>query len=625
MAQEKKGATLFDAFPPVPTEQWEEKIVADLKGADYQRKLVWRTAEGFDVRPYYRAEDISRLPFKEAVPGTYPYVRGSREKGNTWEIRQDILVDPDPRKTNRTILHALEKGAHSVGLVFRDVQEIDRSFLKKLLTKVEIDCLNLHFLGYSSPEQLYRLFLEHAEDQEKEGKNLTGSLDTDPLGRLALTGSLNEKHWNSWPALVGEAAGKTPGFRILGINGKHFHNSGATLSQEIAISLSMANACLTQGEAHGLDPKSTARGMMFNLATGPDYFPEIAKLRALRMLWSYICTQWGIPAEKIGMHVHSETVRWNLTVYDPYVNILRTTTEAMSAGLAGSDSVTVLPFDTYYKGHNDFSDRIARNIQIILQEEAYFNKVADPAAGSYYLENLTAGLAEKAWELFREIESRGGFLEAFKTGFIQDTVEASARRKRERVAARKETLVGINQYPNFDEQILEQYRPASPERNADEEAEYRPLKQLRLAKAFEKLRMQTEQSEKRPAVFLFKYGNPAWMTARAMFSGNFFACAGYEILDNAGFATVEEGIEAARKSGAEIIALCSSDDAYPEMVPQVAEALRESAHIVVAGYPKEHLEQLREAGAEHFIHVKSNLLEELTKFQQLLGIPEKSE
>jgi len=343
---------------------------------------------------------------------------------------------------------------------------------------------------------------------------------------------------------------------------------------------------------------------------------EIAKIRAARILWSKICEAYGISEEKRTIHIHTTSSQWNMTLYDPHVNMLRGTTEAMSSILGGADLITVLPFDTPYGNGSAFSDRVARNVQIILRDEAYLDRVVDPSAGSYYIENLTDAIAEKAWELFRNTEREGGFRMALEKGSVQERVLASRKKKIDRLASGRDHLLGTNSFPNFNEVILEQLKQES---KADTIAsEMTPLQAVRIASMFEEVRLETEKSGKRPSVLMFKYGNPAWATARATFSGNFFASAGYEILDQAAFSSVEEGIQEARKAAPSIIVLCSDDNNYPSLAPPLIEALGDQAVLVIAGYPADAMEELQKAGIEHFIHVKTKLLESLRQFNKIL-------
>ena len=320
------------------------------------------------------------------------------------------------------------------------------------------------------------------------------------------------------------------------------------------------------------------------------------------------------------MKVHAETSSFNLTVFDSYVNLLRTQTEAMSAALAGVDSMTVVPFDKAYETPNDFSERLARNQQLLLKEESHFDKVIDPAAGSYYIENLTVSIAKQAWDLFLAVEEEGGFYAAVKAGKVQEAVNASNKARHEAVAKRKEILLGTNQYPNFtelagDKRPLEAVCCCGGQDTCEKDVP--SLNFDRAASEFEALRLQTETSGKRPKAFMLTIGNLAMRQARAQFSCNFLACAGYEVVDNLGFATVEEGVEAALAAKADIVVLCSSDDEYAEYAVPAFKALDGRAMFIVAGAPA-CMDELKAAGIENFIHVRVNVLETLKEYNAKL-------
>jgi methylmalonyl-CoA mutase len=302
--------------------------------------------------------------------------------------------------------------------------------------------------------------------------------------------------------------------------------------------------------------------------------------------------------------------------------MLRLTTEAMAAILGGCDSLLVMPFDAVYNEPADFSERLARNIQIILKEESYFDKVVDPAAGSYYIESLTESLIRHAWDLFLKIDEQGGYVKSFLSGFIGGEVERVARLRMEMVASRRESLLGTNQYPNVNETINgcinEEIAYPQPLVNAEKVAE--PIIPRRAAAEFEKLRLSVEKLQgSRPKVFMLTYGNLAMRLARSQFSGNFFACAGYEVTDNLGFKTAKEGVDAALSAKADIIVICSSDDEYAVIAPEVAELVKDKAIVVVAGAPAS-MEELKQKGISEFVHIRSNVLETLKKFHSKLGI-----
>ena len=276
------------------------------------------------------------------------------------------------------------------------------------------------------------------------------------------------------------------------------------------------------------------------------------------------------------MDIHCETTRWNKTIYDPYVNMLRTQTEAMAAVLGGTDSLTVEPFDSCFRKPDEFSERIARNQQLLLKEEAYFDKVADPSAGSYYIENVTALIAENAWKLFLEIEEEGGFLASLKSGLIQKRISESAGNRKKDVSARKDILLGTNKYPNSEESYSHtvDVNRAFYTRSFDSDLLVDPLKLFRGAEEYEKLRMAVDNADKRPIVLLMPIGNIAMRNARSQFSSDFFGCAGYQIIKSQGFDTAEEAADSAVDPEADIIVICSSDEEYPVLPRSFIQCLR---------------------------------------------------
>lgn len=618
---------LFSEFPPISADEWEKKIIADLKGGDYNAKLVWKTDEGFDVNPFYRAEDLAGLEYLNAPPGCPPYVRGTRKENNDWIIRQDIDLT-DLASANELARNAISRGAGAVGLKTIDVTTHGQ--LSVLLAGIDLQKISVNFISARSYPLTLEFLIYELSHQGLAGENVRGSLNFDPISYLLLHGEFYISWYNDLEEaeyLLGIVRDKLPGFKVITINGHYFQNAGSTLVQELAYSLASASeylACLTD---RGSSVDDIAPYMQFSLGTGPNYFMEIAKLRAARLLWTRMIGQYKAErTDSFKLFIHCTTVLWNKTIYDPFVNMLRTTTEGMSAALGNADSVTVLPYDISFRESEEFSQRIARNQQLVLKEEAYLDKIADPAAGSYYIENLTHSIAYHAWERFKEIESRGGMLECIKSGFIQDEIARSRTRKETDIARRKHILLGTNQFPNVSETMADD-APGFPGIHAAGASTYKKLTPFRGALVFEEIRMSTERfvkkGNKRPAVFLLTMGNLAMLRARAGFTTNFFGCAGYDIIDNQGFTTVNEGVAAALNSGAEVIVICGSDEDYPVIVPEIAGKIKEAgtpARVVVAGYPGNYIDMFRSAGVDDFIHVKSNLLETLHDFQSKLGI-----
>jgi len=613
---QEKNTTLFDQFPPVPTSAWEEKIEADLKGADYEKKLVWRTPEGLKVRPYYRAEHLEGLLPVGTLPGEAPYARGNQSKGNDWIIRQDF-EETDPVKANALARKALDKGAESVGL--QATKTGSPEALAELLDGIRLEDTPVHFL-----QSTYEpAFLDHLAGVAGTA-DARGSLNADPLGRYLLYKKFHDgqdEDLAQLAELLSKAKAKLPRFSVIRVNGQYIHNAGGSAVQEIAFALSQGNEYLAQLTARGIPVADITPRMQFTLAIGSAYFMEIAKVRAIRMLWAKIVEQYADASPEDGrMEIHAVTSGWNKSVYDPYVNMLRTTTEAMAASIGGVDSMTVGPFDSSYKKPDPFSFRMARNQQIILKNEAYFDKVADPAAGSYYIENLTDSLARAAWDLFLQTEDQGGFIQAVASDFIRKSVEVVCQKRDMDIAMRKQVFVGTNLYPNTEERVLDKVEPTA------KLSDLAGLRQYRGAQAFEALRMAVENHASKgldvPRVFLFTYGNPAMRKARAGFSANFFGVAGYEIIDNLGFPDVDSGVKAALESGAHIVVLCSSDEEYVEMAPAASQIKEEAPNtqVVVAGNPKDLVDKLKAAGVDDFIHVRTNVLEALTRYNEVLGV-----
>ncbi len=617
----KEKEKLFSDFPPVSTNEWEEKIREDLKGADYEKKLIWNTIEGIRVRPYYRLEDNEKLDQTQALPGEFPFTRGKFFESNDWMIRQDI-EEKEAGNANKEAINAIEKGAESIG--FNALSIIDNALLDRMLHGINMKKTPVSFIHAINYKTLLGLFLDYISEKKFNPEEIKGSFNFDPLGYFLLYGSFYstpEENFRDAADLIKIGKNHLPLYKLLNISGQHYHEAGASIVQEVAFALAQGNEYLAQLTELDITLEDITPRMQFTFSTGSSYFMEIAKIRAFRMLWANIVKQYKPESEEYTKtYIHALTSVWNKTIYDHYVNILRSSTEIMSAAIGGVDGMSVSPFDITFKKPGDFSKRIARNQQIILKHESYFNKVADPGAGSYYIEQLTNAIASQAWELFKNIESKGGFIKVVEDGFINEEIEKTCQKRDMNIAMRKQVFVGTNQYPNLQEKMLDKMQPTA------KLSDIGGLKPYRGAKAFEAIRLATENHRQKgfsiPKVFLFTYGNLAMRKARAGFTTNFFGCAGYEIVENPGFKTIEQGVEAALESKAEIVVLCSSDDEYVELA-EAAKLIKEKAEntiVIVAGYPKNILQQLQDAGVDDFIHIKSNVLEVLSKYNEKLQI-----
>ncbi|MCD8262081.1 MAG: methylmalonyl-CoA mutase small subunit, partial [Bacteroides sp.] len=608
----------------VSTEQWMEKVTADLKGADFEKKLVWRTNEGFKVKPFYRMEDLQGLKSTDALPGEFPYLRGTK-KDNTWLVRQDIMVN-DPKEANAKVLDILIKGVDSLGFSLCP-DSLDEAYLETLLEGIDAQYVELNFSTCQGHVvRLAGLLVDYFKKKGYDLSRLKGSINYDYLDKMLRRGKEKGSLAETGKQLI-EATAELPGYRVINVNALILNNAGAYISQELGYALAWGNEYLSQLIEAGVCGATAARKIRFNFGISANYFLEIAKFRAARLLWANIVAAYGkgesCSTEDTGdcpakMHIHAETSSFNLTLFDAHVNLLRTQTEAMSAAIGGVNSMTVTPFDKTYQTPDDFSERLARNQQLLLKEESHLDKVVDPAAGSYYIENLTASIAEQAWKIFLSVEEQGGFYAAVKAGKVQEDINNSGKARHTAVAQRREILLGTNQYPNFTETAGDKRPMGAASCCKGETSSAIPTLTFdRAASEFETLRLQTEASGKRPKAFMLTIGNLAMRQARAQFACNFLACAGYEVVDNLGFETVEAGVEAAMAAGADIVVLCSSDDEYAEYAVPAYQAVNGRALFIVAG-TSDCADELKAAGIEHFINVRSNMLETLKAYNALL-------
>lgn len=609
---------LFAEFPPVPTEAWEAAIAVDLKGADYERKLVWRTNEGFNVRPYYRAENLEGLETLGTKAGEFPYLRGV-SGDNNWLTHQTIDV-VNPAEANALALKMLNAGVDSVGFDIAD-ENFSAADLDVLLKDIVLSAVEVTFSGKKQPH-LAELVLAKAEKEGVANDDLHVNFCIDPLVKhLSLKGAWCDScGGDKCFEKIAHLARLTKDYkhvRLVTVSGHVFADSGSTIVEELGFTLAVAHEYLVRLMEQGLSIDEAALKIRFSFAVTSNYFMEMAKLRAARLLWANIVKAYN-PAIACAckMFTHARTSAWNQTVYDPYVNMLRGTTEAMSAAIAGVHSLEVLPFDHSFEAPTEFSYRIARNESLLLKHESHFDQVIDPAGGSYYIENLTKSIGDEAWKLFLEVEDKGGYVKAFEEGFVVERVKASAAAKDKAVATRRQSILGANQFPNFTEVADKAIAESVVER---QDGEGNRLTPYRGAMAFEQMRLHVDRSGKEPKAFMLTCGSLAMARARAQFSCNFFACAGIRVIDNTFFKSLEEGVKAALDSKAEIVVVCASDDDYAEVAPKIKELLGGKAILVVAGAPA-CMEELQAKGINNFISIKSNVLETLRGYLKQMGI-----
>lgn len=610
---------LFTEFQAPTTQEWLDKIQVDLKGADFQKRLVWRTPEGFSVQPFYRKEDVDKLQTPNALPGVFPFVRGNKKDDNTWYIRQEINA-ADAGAANAKAKEILNKGIDSLSFKIPG-KSVSAEHVEQLLDGIYCDCVELNFSTCKRHSvELAQLLVSYFESKGYDKGKIVGSIDWDPMEKIVMKGKDAEPILKFAPALV-DTLKDYPNFRCVTVNAVSLNNSGAYIVQELGYALAWGNEYMQQLVDAGVEPALAARKIKFNMGVSENYFMEIAKFRAGRMLWAQIVKQYEPKCDcACKMCVNAVTTSYNMTLFDAHVNLLRSQTETMSAALGGVHSIVVTPFDAAYEEPNDFSERIARNQQLLLKEECHFNTVVDPSAGSYYIEQLTTSLAAEAWKLFLKVEEEGGFLSSIKAGTVQDDINATNEKRHTLAAQRREFILGTNQFPNFTEKSEGKMpRVKVCGCGHKEETAYKAINTSRLAADFETLRIATENADKQPVAFMLTIGNLVWRQARAQFSCNFLAAAGYKVMDNLGFSSVEEGVDAALAAGADIVVLCSSDDEYAEFAVPAYKYLDGRAMFVVAGAPA-CADELKAAGIENFIHVKVNQLETLKMYNEKLGI-----
>ncbi len=688
---------LLDDFPPPSRDEWHAAVTKLLKGAPYEKIMPTHTYEGLTLEPMYRKEDLTGLPHLQSLPGEAPFVRGTHRLGyleKKREIAQEIRY-PDPRRFNAALLTDLQAGQTTVNIVVdratRCGKDSDDSAnagcagvaistlgdLESALQNVDLNKFPLHIACGESALALAGFLLAFCRKNDFNLQNLRGSITADPLAELLKTGRLSSPLTMKIKDLVATthwSLDNTANLATIGVDVSPVLNAGGNAVQELAAALATGVLYMRELIDEGLKIDEIAPRMSFTFAVGGNFFMEIAKFRAARLLWSRVVHAFGGAENSQKICIHAKTARWNKTLFDPYVNMLRTTTEAFSAVLAGVDSMHVGPFDEVIRESDDFSRRIARNTQIILDEESHLEQVVDPAGGSWYIEKLTHALAKKAWVLFRKIEGKGGMLAALQEGFLQAEIAAVAAKRRENLARRKDRVVGTTFYANISEQPLaarqsdqqkfaaarakyltawrSKSQPVDLNSNATIEEiaaaaqsgatlgtitkalqasadglEITPLKSERYTQPFEKLRTAMadfkSQNSEAVKVFLANMGLPAQHKARADFASGFFQITGFEVISPPGFDSVSAAAAAALDSAAPVVVLCGSDKTYPDMVPEFCQKIRQTSpetHLVLAGDPNEFIEEFKAAGIDEFIHLRVDALEILTVLLQKTGV-----
>ena len=696
---EKSGENLFAEFSVPTYEEWMAEAVATLDGAPFEKKVMTPVYEGFDLKPLYVAADTEKLPQVGSLPGFPPYLRGADPAGylaRPWIIAQET-AEPDPAEFNRVLVSDLTKGQTGVtvvcdtatlagkdaesptgrGLAFSTADDLAAAFAGVDLAKVPVICE----VGAAGLPVL-ALLAAAAKKAGRETSALSGCIGSDPLGLLVQTGSLQlslEKACDSMAAAASWAAKNAPGLATVAVSGRPYSEAGGSAVEELAFAAATGSEYMRALMDRGLSADEAAGSFRFFFALGRNAIMEIAKLRAARMVWDRIAEAFGAFPESRRMRIHGRTASFTKTVRDPYVNLLRNTIEAFSGAMGGVDSMHVTFFDEAVRAPGEFSRRVSRNVQIVLQEECHFVRPIDPLGGSYAVESLSDTVARRAWALFQEVEKLGGMAKALAAGFPQETVKKTAAKKAVNIAKRKDGIIGTNLYPNLAETPL----PAAPlDLAALAESRKKALSAARakadaasvkaalagevsgekaiaaalagatlseISKAlgfgagaasapqlppgrasrdFDALRqamdLHLEKTGSRAKIFLAGMGPVPQHKARADFSTGFFETGGFEMVRGSGFSTEEEAAAAFAAAGSNIAVICGTDKAYPEIVPKLAKLLKDKvpgAFVVLAGKPAAELEaSYRAAGMDDYIFLGLDCLAMNRKLQKISGV-----
>ncbi|KAF0097864.1 MAG: methylmalonyl-CoA mutase [bacterium] len=683
-------------FPTPSHQEWRAVVDKALKGAPFEKKMVTRTYEGITITPLYTREDWSAAGDPSGIPGASPFTRGFSASGagvNGWCIRQEQTA-PDPKAANAAILTDLEHGATSLSVRLdrcaRAGLDPDQApadsvgedgvaaySLADFETLLDTVLLDVAPVALTSGGQFLPAAALLAALWRKRGvadAKVRGAFNADPLGTLAATGSLPvslETALTHMAELAAHTARTWPQVTAVGIDTTPYYDAGATETQDLACAMATGVAYLRAMTAAGMTVDDACRQIAFTFPVGCDFFMSMAKVRAARTLWSRIAAACGASVQ--AARIHARTAERMITRRDPWVNMLRTTTAAFAAGIAGANSITVLPFDCALEEPDDFSRRIARNSQVILREESSLTKVIDPAGGSWYIESLTDQLARAAWGLFQEIEKAGGMAEVLRNGTLAGQIAAVWTAREKAIATRRDPITGVSEFPNLTETVPAH---AGPDRKALAERARAALPPLRtkaaaplknakpgtlmetaiaaaqgatlgsmaaalmltpattitalpkhhLAESFEALRDAAEAHKTMtgawPAIFLANLGPIAAHTGRATYAKNFFETGGVQALANNGFTDAEACASAFKESGARIAILCSSDALYETYVATVAPVLKAAgcAFLFLAGSPGDKKESYMGAGVDDFIFMGCDVLGTLRATLSRLGV-----
>lgn len=643
-------------FEPVSKIEWEEQIKEDLKGGDYKAKLFWDSHEGFTAAPFYTREDLKDLEHN---------VKDTIADRSGWTCCEPIY-ETTPEKANKAIIKAIHnesgsfyiqsKSSWKSGNLGRDMhgtqiqKEVD---FDQLMNGFDTEDVEFTFDSGMTTPALVAMMKNHP-NRFKNTKFIF-----DPFTYIAERGRLPlpEKKLKE---VVNELASQK-NIKTLCADGLFYHRAGATIVQELGLALATASEFLSLIDEE--NKQNAANAIFVRLSTGPLYFPEIAKFRAIRLLWDQLIQAYGFENPP-KLTVIAETSKTNKTIADSHNNLIRTITESMSAVLGGVNQLMVHPYDELDSTPGEFSRRIARNVQYILRDESHLDKVADPSAGSYYIENLTSSIAKEAWEYFQTIEQEGGVVQSLKNGSIQEVINRSKEEREDAVKRGKKVLVGTNYYANAEEELPDSINPESYadaldltdyefEQNGSlikslqhafkedatvgdvidsilkpQKVLYQIVEETRVGAIFDEIRLRTkslsEDTGIEPVIHLVPVGDVKWRNARATFSHNTLGCGGFKMDHPTGYDSIDKAAECIEVGEEDVFVLCSSDREYEKLVEPFCDAFSDKGICILAGHPGDQEETFRKAGIDLFIHKGMNIPAVLLDIQNELFEMEKN-
>jgi methylmalonyl-CoA mutase len=622
MSDVSEDLALAAEFPATERDDWRKLVEAALKGRSFD-KLISKTYDGIAIEPLY-----------ERARGAQPVA--GRAAGRPWQVLQRV-DHPDPREANKQVLDDLENGATGLVLVMAgsinaNGYGLDASpqTLARVFDRVHLDAgITIDFNLSAATRGAAGHFAELAKQRGLAPSAIDMRAGINPIGGFAAAGSAPGP-WHVLSHIFSERVRELNGKGFRGpfavADGRIIHDAGGSEAQELAFALASAVEYLRALTANSVEPDA-ARGMIyFRLAADADEFLTIAKFRSLRKLWARVEDACGLAPKPA--YVAAETAWRMMTRRDPYVNMLRTTIAVTAAGLGGADSILALPYTAALGLPDALARRIARNMQLILQEESNLAKVADPAAGSGGIEDLTAQLCGAAWAQFQEIEKAGGIWKALESGLVQQKVAAVRAERQKAVARRKDALTGTNDYPNLHETLptVLDVAAITPPKESAASVKADALPRIRLAEPFESLRDKSDallaKTGARPKVFLANLGKLSDFNARATFAKNFYEAGGIEATASEAFKSLVEMIAAFKASGAKLACVCSSDKVYEAQAAEAAAALKAAGAVVhLAGRPGEHEADWSIAGYSTYIFVGCDALSTLRAAHDIVVTP----